>query len=416
MLWPFCRPTEITPVVRIGINGFLPTRDIMKNTILYLALGMGVGLGTLSGQVLADKSPALQRAEQAASQVDLSDAIQRDTDSMSRSMYLGSKPVSHDFDVRQGGEYIIEARAFHGTSGRYEVNAELRDDAGQTLATASGNNQTNGLMLRHQLEPGTYHVVITGQSRSPARDQTQSVTVSVQQADASVRGEGLADASRIERLGSASAVAAGNNASAPARLGREGAIQGDATLAGVGASQRSASKTAAPDASTPAPGPSGRALERAAESGTVENGEGLAANQGSVNTDQERGQVSTTSGNDASPAQVEGNASPIRERILRDVPIRTDGEVLKFEVVSAGTVTVDSFTMDSSGNYRISGELVDSNGNVVASDSGSGFQGDFHLRESLEPGIYSVRVRGQKFGGVRGGANNFTLRIEQPGD
>ncbi|ARS51615.1 hypothetical protein B9G99_00860 [Kushneria konosiri] len=375
---------------------------------MYLALGMGVGLGTLSGQALADKSPALQRAEQAASQVDLSDAIQSDTDGMSRSIYLGSKPVSHDFDVTQGGEYIIEARAFHGTSGRYEVNAELRDDAGQTLAKTSGNNQTNGLMIRHQLEPGTYHVVITGQSRSPARDQTQSVTVSVQQADASARGQGLADANRIERLGNASAVAgaANNNADTPARLGREGAVQGDATLAGVGSSQRSASKTAAPDDSLPEPGPSGQALEDAVQSGTVEKGEGLAADQGSINTARNR-DASATAGE---------NAAPIRERILRDVPIRTDGEVLKFEVVSAGTVTVDSFTMDSSGNYRISGELVDSNGNVVASDSGSGFQGDFHLRESLEPGIYSVRVRGQKFGGVRGGANNFTLRIEQPGD
>ncbi|RKD85846.1 hypothetical protein [Kushneria marisflavi] len=377
----------------------------MKNTILYLALGMGVGLGTLSGQALANKSPALERAEQAASQVDLSDAIQRDTDGMSRSMYLGSKPVSHDFDVTQGGEYIIEARAFHGTSGLYEVNAELRDDAGQTLATASGNNQTNGLMIRHQLEPGTYHVVITGQSRSPARDQTQSVTVSVQQADASVRGAGLADANRIERLGNPD-VAAANNPDAPARLGREGAVQGDATLAGVGTSQRSASKTAAPDGPAIKPGPSGRALERAAQSGTVEEGEGLAADQGSINTARKSGQSATA----------DENVSPVRERILRDVPIRTNGEVLKFEVVTAGTVTVDSFTMDSSGNYRISGELLDSNGNVVASDSGSGFQGDFHLRESLEPGIYSVRVRGQKFGGVRGGANNFTLRIEQPGD
>lgn len=378
----------------------------MKHTILYLAVGMGVGLGTLSGQALADKSPALQRAEQAASQVDLSGAIQHDTDGMSRSIYLGSKPASHGFDVTQGGEYIIEARAFHGTSGRYEVNAELRDDAGQTLAKASGNNLTNGLMIRHQLEPGTYHVVITGQSRSPARDQTQSVTVSVQQADASARGQGLADANRIERLGNAGAVAAANNVDTPARLGREGAVQGDATLAGVGSSQRSASKTAAPDDALPEAGPSGQALEDAVQSGTVEKGEGSTAEQSGINTAQNRGASATTG----------ENASPIRERILRDVPIRTDGEVLKFEVVSAGTVTIDSFTMDSSGNYRISGELVDSNGNVVASDSGSGFQGDFHLRESLEPGIYSVRVRGQKFGGVRGGANNFTLRIEQPDD
>ncbi|WP_445621216.1 hypothetical protein ACUN8C_05130 [Kushneria sp. Sum13] len=378
----------------------------MKNTILYLALGMGVGLGTLSGQALAAKSPALQQAEQAASQVDISGAIERDTDGMSRSMYLGSKPVSHDFDVKQGGEYIIEARAFHGTSGLYEVNAELRDDAGQTLATASGNNQTNGLMMRHQLAPGTYHVVITGQSRSPARDQTQSVTVSVQQADASVRGQGLADASRIERLGSASAVAASNNADASARLGRDGAVQGDATAPGTGASQRSASVITGPGETQPEPGPSGRALERAAQSDTVEEGEGLAADQGSVDAAHDGQQAAATG----------DNVSPIRERILRDVPMRTDGEVLKFEVVSAGTVTVDSFTMDSSGNYRISGELVDSNGQVVASDSGSGFQGDFHLRESLEPGIYSVRVRGQKFGGVRSGANNFTLRIEQPGD
>ncbi|WP_438766686.1 hypothetical protein [Kushneria sp. TE3] len=391
----------------------------MKNTILYLALGMGVGLGTLSGQVLAAKSPALERAEQAASRVDVSGAIQRDTDSMSRSIYLGSKPVSHDFDVSQGGDYLIEARAFHGTSGLYEVNAELRDDSGQTLATASGNDQTNGLMIRHQLEPGTYHMVITGRNRSPARDQTQSVTVSVQRADASVRGEGLADANRIERLGSTSAAAAGNNADTPARLGRDGAVQGDATAAGTGASQRSASVVTGPGETRPQPGPSGRALEQAARSETVEEGDGLTAGQGDVNATRNSEQVSTQGSGEARADRSAGadeNTSPIRERILRDVPMRTNGEVLKFEVVSAGVVTVDSFTMDSSGNYRISGELVDSNDNVVASDSGSGFQGDFHIRESLEPGIYSVRVRGQKFGGVRGGANNFTLRIEQPGN
>lgn len=392
----------------------------MKNTILYLALG--AGLVTLSGQTLAAKSPALERAEQAAGQVDISDALQRDTDSMSRSIYLGSKPASHDFDVTQGGEYIIEARAFHGTSGLYDVNAELRDDSGQTLATASGNNQTNGLMIRHQLEPGTYHVMITGQNRSPARDQTQSVTVSVQRSDADMRGEGLADANRIERLGSASTVAAAERQKdAPARLGRDGAIRGDATAAGTGASQRSASVVTGPGETRPEPGPSGRALEQAAQSTTTDQAEGMTAGQGDVNAASRSEQVDTAGANDARSAQsAQGqtteNASPIRERILRDVPIRTNGEVLKFEVVSAGTVTVDSFTMDSSGNYRISGELLDSNGNVVASDSGSGFQGDFHLRESLEPGIYSVRVRGQKFGGVRGGANNFTLRIEQPGD
>lgn len=369
----------------------------MKNTILYLALGMGVGLSAVSVQTLADKSPALQRAEQAASQVDLSDAINRDTDSMSRSIYLGQRPASHDFEVSEAGDYIIEARAFHGTSGRYDVNAELRDDTGNVLAQASGDSLTNGLMIRHQLEPGTYHVVITGQSRSPARDQTQSVTVSVQRADASTRGEGLADANRIERLAPSGAAA-----SETPRLGRGGAVQGDATEAGTGASQRSESVMTGPGETQPEPGPSGRALEQAVQPDAASRASNTSSDQ-------------TDSNAEVTP-RADETVSPARERILRDVPIRADGEVLKFEVVSAGTVTVDSFTMDSSGNYRISGELVDSNGKVVASDSGSGFQGDFHLREQLEPGIYTVRVRGQKFGGVRGGANSFTLRVEQPSE
>ncbi|MCP1366264.1 hypothetical protein BIS06_13645, partial [Halomonas sp. BBD48] len=102
------------------------------------------------------------------------------------------------------------------------------------------------------------------------------------------------------------------------------------------------------------------------------------------------------------------------DEIVADIDIRTRGEVLSFDVVEAGTVSVTSSTfMGSETEYRLEAKILDEQGKVVASDKASGFEGDFAIRTRLQPGRYTVWVSGQKFGSASSGVNNYALRIQQ---
>ncbi|MFC0268323.1 hypothetical protein [Kushneria aurantia] len=349
---------------------------IVKKSGFYLALGLCAGLG--ANTALAD-SPALQRTEQAASQVDLTRYISNDTDSMSRSLYLGQRPLSHEFEVESAGDYVIEVRAPMGRSGAYEVNAVLQNADGKVLARAKGDARSNGATIRRQLSPGHYEVVVTGQSEGPARERVTTVTATVRNADGESRTAGLAEANRVTRLAPAGSV------ERPARVAPQGTVEQDATLAGTGSAQRSASQTAAPDAPAPQPGPSGRALENAAASG----------------------------GAGAAPTRDE-EVAPARELIQQSVSFRAEGEVLRFEVVTPGVVTVESFTTADAGSYNLAAEVVDAEGNVVGRDRTRGFVGKFEIRERLQPGIYTVRVEASSGADIAG--DTWTLRVSQDGE
>lgn len=320
---------------------------MVKKGSFYLIVGVCAGIGLSAGVASAD-NPSQQRARQAANSIDLSDRLQNDNDAISSTLTLHQRPERHDFEVETAGEYLIQVRPpLTSRRGDYRVSAELRTADGRVLERAEGSMRSEGATLRQRLEPGAHEIVVTGRSLGPARDGVDSVVVSVFGADGSTGG--LADDNRIARL-------------APPTGAQEGPV------AQIWP-------------------PENRPSEHTVPASDAERGEPVAA------ADSERG------------------ADPAHERIQRTVPMRTEGEVLRFEVVSPGRVTVQSFSTDRSGNYRIAGELVDDSGRVIARDSGQGFQGDFSIRERLEPGVYTVRVKGRVRGNLS--TNSYTLRVEQ---
>lgn len=83
-----------------------------------------------------------------------------------------------------------------------------------------------------------------------------------------------------------------------------------------------------------------------------------------------------------------------------------------FTVDEAGRYQFTSSTLPGeSEDYKISAKLVDSNGNVLASSSGLGSTGGLEMRETLEPGDYSLQVSGQKFGTTKTGGNSFSIDV-----
>ncbi|RKQ96357.1 hypothetical protein C7446_2949 [Kushneria sinocarnis] len=383
-----------------------------------------MSLGVLVSQpVLADKSAALKRAEAAASQVDLSDSLHNSSDRQSRSLFLGDKPLTHEFEISKQGRYRIEAGGFPGASGAYEVHGVLKNADGVALEQADGNERTNGIAMTETLAPGQYTVTISGRSRGPARDGHQSVTVRVVNLD---NQQGLGDQNRVERLAPAGAVAAAD------RDGQDGQpprLAPQATSAGIGASQRSASQVTSPSPLPASPGPSGEALERTVagsadrtSAGTSTTGSQPPAIASSEHAGQPTQASDAASGGTTPPpssssseaSSGQDNVTPMQQRVLRDLSIREKGEVLKFEVMQPGTVVVESSSFGANqGSYRLSAEVVNADGDVVASDSGQGLDGDFHIREQLQPGVYSIRVNGQKYGSARSGNDSYTLRVEQ---
>ncbi|MCM2132040.1 hypothetical protein [Larsenimonas rhizosphaerae] len=326
-------------------------------------LGAGV-CAMLSAQPVLAKSAALERAEAAASQNDVSSYITSASDGVSQTIFLGNRPVDHTFQVKEEGDYLISSQSFPGESGDYRVSASLKDQSGQVLAEDQGNERSNGFNIRKHLTAGEYTVTVTGQSRGPTSGGNQSVTIWVRNADAVTRQEnGLADSNRVTRL----APEAGSAASSTATTASSAAVSSAGHAEPSGASNQA----------------DGGAPRQTAE----------APNQAGATTTSEVASQTT---------------------IVREVPIRTNDDVLKFEVVQPGRVSLESATFGGyRGTYRIKAQLKDAQGNIVAENSGQGADGDFHIEQRLEPGTYTVHIEGQKFGSARSGTNSFTLRIRQ---
>ena len=333
-------------------------------------LGAGV-CAMLSAQPVLAQSAALDRAEAAASQNDISDYITPSSDGISQTIFLGTRPVDHTFQVKEEGDYRISSQSFPGESGDYRVSASLKDQSGQVLAEDQGNESSNGFNIREHLAPGEYTVTVTGQSRGPTSGGNQSVTIWVRNADAVTQEEnGLADSNKVTRL----APEAGSTASAAMATS-------SAAVSSTGRTDPSAVSSQTVD-SAPA-GPEGAAPRQSADAPAQA---------------------------DATPA----SEVPSQTTIVREVPIRTNDDVLKFEVVQPGRVSLESATFGGyRGTYRIKAQLKDAQGNVVAESAGQGADGDFHIEQRLEPGTYTVHIEGQKFGSARSGTNSFTLRIRQ---
>lgn len=318
---------------------------------------VALGLAGAAPLALAD-SAALQQAQESASKVDLTDFFQSSSDAHSQSFFFGGTH-EHPFTVEQAGRYRFSSSTLPGESSDYRIEATLVDAQGDVIASGSGLGQNGGLVLEQRLEPGDYVLRVSGR-KFGSRSGGNSFTVSVSGLDA--QGNPLtSEESGVDNGG-------GIMFGGPGEDGRTTAfVDGDDEVAAIAAPRTEPTESASSEAAASA------------------------------------------------AADMEEDALPDTfDEIVTDVAIRQRGKVLSFDVVQAGTVSVTSSTFPGNeGTYRLEARILDESGDVVAHDEGEGFEGDFDIQTTLQPGRYTVWVNGQKFGSAMSGANNYTLRVQQ---
>ncbi|NVN56867.1 hypothetical protein FLM52_13940 [bacterium Scap17] len=377
----------------------------MSHRALPLACALALGLSTLASQtVLADGSPAQQRAEEAAGKLDISKFLKSRSDAHSQNFQFGGTSV-HQFTIKEAGRYEIDGVASFDVTDPYTMKATLESEQGEVVATAEGDRASDGLTMNTELEPGVYKLRVRADKLGAGKSGGNTYEINV--AGLSESGEKLsAEESGIET---------GN---------------GLVFLDTDGDGRRTAFVDANDEVATIKPATVAAAEQAAREKKAVETGnaaaEGAASATGAAATTsaaataaaETSAAAATTAAATGSAAvtETEAEAEPDRrfDEIVTDVRILEKGEVMTFDVADRGTVTIDSETFPGSeGTYKLEMRLLDENGNTVASDKGEGFQGDFHLKTVLEPGRYTVWVSGQKFGSSMQGVNNYTVRVQQ---
>ncbi|MDV6320406.1 hypothetical protein [Chromohalobacter sp. HP20-39] len=331
---------------------------------------VALGLAGTASPVMA-QSAALQQAQEAAGKVDLTDFFQSSSDAHSQSFFFGGTQ-KHPFTVEQAGRYQFQTSTLPGESDAYRVEATLLDAQGNEIASGSGLGQNGGLTLKQRLEPGDYVLRVSGRKFGSAMSGGNSFTVSVSGLDA--QGNQLtSEESGVDNGG-------GIMFGGPGEDGRTTAfVDGDDEVAAIAAPDRKSADQAASDTS---------------------------ASQGA--------QAGVSAKSSAQTSNDEVAQPDAFDEIVTDLAIREQGKVLSFDVVEAGTVSVTSSTFPGNeGTYRLEARILDANGDVVASDEGEGFEGDFDIETTLQPGRYTVWVKGQKFGSAMSGVNNYTLRVQQ---
>nr|WP_299244607.1 hypothetical protein [uncultured Halomonas sp.] len=369
---------------------------------------MALGLSSVVLPALAD-SPALQRAEKAAAKVDLSRFFTSRTDARSQSFGFGGTH-EHPFTVENAGRYVFTSSTFVGESVDYRIEATLLDVQGNVLASGKGLGQNGGLRLVEELEPGDYVLRVSANKFGSESTGGNSYTVSVAGLDA-----------QGKRLDTTTSGIDGGSSIQFGGAGRDGRTTGfvnnNDEVATIAAPK------ASPSASTPqnvpsngSSGAAGAARNEAPPSLSSQQQSALdvpppqASANGGVAA-QERSSRLDNAGNEEAASSRQPEAF---DELVADIDIRTQGEVLSFDVAEAGTVSVTSSTfVGSETDYRLEAKVLDSNGNVVASDKAEGFEGDFDIETRLAPGRYTVWVKGQKFGRAGSGVNNYTLRVQQ---
>ncbi|WP_282039188.1 hypothetical protein [Halomonas alimentaria] len=337
-----------------------------------------LGLALAGSSALA--SEMQDRFRESGKQLDLTGFLQADNDARSRSFLYGGVQ-EHDFTVDKAGTYRFASRVPVGESEAYRIEALLLDKQGNVLARSEGLGQNGGLSFRQALEPGDYVLQVQANKFGTVRRGGNSFSVTVSGLDVE---EGVSAGDGIAFTGESRE---GGRSAFVRRPDVVAAIAAPAASESTAATQpaRADAQPAAAEPSVPA--------TPAADS---------ADNQ------------ATTAATGAAAAP-EPQPDKGFERIVTDVKIRARGEVLSFEVLEAGTVAITTSTYPSGqeDTYRLEAEVVDEQGRVVASDAGEGFDGDIDLRTELAPGRYTIRVKGQKFGGAQSGVNNYALEVRQ---
>jgi len=361
---------------------------------VFSTLFVALSLAGASSQVLA-QSEALKDAQEAASKVDLTQFFKSSSEARSRSFFFGGVH-QHPFTVDEAGRYRFTSSTLPGESDDYKISAKLVDSNGKVLTSGSGLGSTGGLKLTQALEPGDYSLQVSGQKFGTTKTGGNSFNVNVARLDAN--GNVLSsDDGGVDNGG-------GIMFGGPGPSGRTTAFVDEsdqvATLSAPGRKAANSVGDAASQGSFTGQG--GSAGQGDATFGTTNTGAAATPNTGTART------------TDQNSENVEPQMPDAFDEVVADIAIREEGDVLSFDVVEAGTVSIASSTFPGNeGTYRLQAKVLDANGNTVASDEGSLADGDFDIESVLQPGRYRVWVKGQRFGSAMNGANNYTLRVQQ---
>ena len=341
----------------------------MKQPILTAGL-LTLGLSLVVAPTWA--SEMQDRFREDGKQMDLTGYLQPETDAYSRSFLFGGVN-EHDFTVDEAGTYAFTSDVTAGYADDYRIAAVLLNDQGQEITRSQALGQNGGLDLRTELEPGDYTLRVEAQrfgTRGKAGD-----AYSIDVAGLNERGQRVEDA--VDDGGDIQFI--GENRSG----GKSVFVRGDDAVATV----RSGDSASAGEASTAGSAASGAAASTAS---------GGAQDASADERQQAAGQESF-------------------ETIVTDVKIRASGKALTFDVAEAGTISIETSTYPpgAEDTYRLTLDVLDESGNVVAEGAGEGFDGDVDMETVLQPGRYTINVQGQKFGSAHTGPNNYELKVEQ---
>ncbi|MDR5860747.1 hypothetical protein [Halomonas eurihalina] len=351
----------------------------MKQPIVTAGL-LALGLSLVAVPTMASETQDRFREE--GKEMDLTGFFQAETDAYSRSFLFGGVN-EHDFTVEQAGTYRFTSDVTGGYSNDYRIAAVLLDSQGQELARTQALGLNGGLQLQTELEPGDY--VLRVEAQRPGSRGKAGDAYSIKVAGLDEQGRRVENA--VDDGGNIQFV--GENRSG----GRSVFVRGDDAVATVRANNDGTAERAAGAAAA-----SGAAAATGAAAGAVAGA-------------QEHDEATP----EASQTQQASSEQEGFETIVTDVKIRAKGEVLTFDVAERGTIaiTTSTYPPGQEDTYRLTLEVLDESGRVVAEGAGEGFDGDIDMQTVLEPGRYRVQVQGQKFGSAHSGVNNYELKVEQ---
>ncbi|KXS38645.1 MAG: hypothetical protein AWU55_1236 [Halomonadaceae bacterium T82-2] len=337
---------------------------------LLAPLVIGLGLCVVVPAVQADMPPNYDKS----SSLDLSQYLQQRSDAQSQSFNFGGWN-EHKFTVKKAGRYLIESASRAGMSDEYRIKARLLDAQGNVVARSEALGTNGGLHMTRELEPGDYVVKVYAREFGNTKLKGNRYTISVSGLDA--QGQRLS--------GPQSGIDSGSGV----LFDKDAEAKGP-TTAFVRSPEASAA-LAAPAAA----GSSSKASAATRQAGT------------------KTATANDTQPKPASRAASEGESRRFKE-VVTDVDMNFKGQALSFDVVQRGTVAVNTSTMvGAGGTFQIEARVLDDQGNVVASDEGSRFAGNIHIKQVLPPGHYTVWVKGHNYGNAKDSANNFALRVKQ---
>tara|TARA_Y100001001_G_scaffold139715_1_gene142657 strand:- start:99 stop:1265 length:1167 start_codon:yes stop_codon:yes gene_type:complete len=384
----------------------------MKDVTLPAALlALGVALG--SSTVLAYDSAVTERFREENRQLDLTGFFKPESDARSQTFLFGS-PHAHDFEVEEEGVYRFESRVSAGYEDSYQIEAVLMDDAGNVIARGEGYGQDGGLQLESRLMPGTYELQVKGTRFGRRGRAGDGYSIAVVGLDESGNRIAVDDGTGLqffgsERDGSQSAFVTSEDA--VVTLGSQSAATQSAATQSAAAQSSSAAATSA-SASTAASSAAaaGEAASSAGVSAATTAGVAGSSSAAGATAGAAAGAASSVSG---SAARSDNPDEHQVQSVKTDVKIRARGEVLSFNVAEPSSVriTTSTFPPGDEDTYRLTMEVADSSGRIVAEGEGQGFNGNVDLTTQLDPGTYHIRVAGQKFGNAQDGPNNYELKV-----